>query len=397
MNVLRISTRLYPDIGGPAKQAYLFSEFCSKNNIKTIILACKPKSIPYQKIKIVNNNLIIHYLPFSAPGINSSLLVQMIFFISFIILGLIKAIKIIIAHKISLIHGHTPSPTGFLIPLLSKIFKIPYIYSVHGLDYPNKVTLQFEMNLTAKNAEKIITVSKSIKRFIEDNFKPKNVDWFPNSIELKKYFHVNSNSEKQKIIKKLNLIQILDANDYIITYVGHMIFLQKVKGMIDFLHAFKQFKIECGEKAKELKLLFIGEGKYSTLLKQEIQRLKLEHSVYLLGKRIDVHYILSISDALGLTSYIEGFPNVILEAMASKVPCIATNVGEVEHIIGDKGFIVPPGAIDKIKTCIEDCFDFTDNKKALFKKEMYEYVKKNFDIDIIGKRLINLYSNIMKK
>jgi hypothetical protein len=44
MQILRISTRIFPDIGGPAKQVYLLSKFCSKNKIKTINIACKSKS-----------------------------------------------------------------------------------------------------------------------------------------------------------------------------------------------------------------------------------------------------------------------------------------------------------------------------------------------------------------
>jgi glycosyltransferase involved in cell wall biosynthesis len=380
MNLLRITTRIYPDTGGPAK----------------IVLTCKPKSTPYQSIKIINKYFIIHYLPFSAPGINSSLLTQMIFFTKFLGFGLIRAIKIIYKHKISIIHGHSPPPTGLLIYLLSKMLKIPYIYSIHGLDYPNALSLSLEMNLTVKNSEKTIVVNRNIKKFIMNKFKIKNISWFPNSIDLNNFFHINSEEEKKKIIQNLKLEHILKIDDFIISYIGYMIFSQKVKGMIDFLRAFHKFYSKIGNKDQQkIKLLYIGDGKFSFLLKNEIKQLNLEKTVYLLGNRNDVNNILAISDLLGLTSYIEGFPNVVLEAMASKVPCLVSNVGEIQYMVGESGFIVKPGEINKIEAYLEDYYNLIDKKRNLLMESVHTYAKNNFDVNIIGNRLIQLYFDII--
>ena len=85
MRILRISTRNFPDIGGPAKQAYLLSKYCSKNKIKTINIACKAKSNSFLKNKKINDNFEIYYLPFQAPRMSAGLIRRIIFFFKFII------------------------------------------------------------------------------------------------------------------------------------------------------------------------------------------------------------------------------------------------------------------------------------------------------------------------
>lgn len=66
-------------------------------------------------------------------------------------------------------------------------------------------------------------------------------------------------------------------------------------------------------------------------------------TVRLLGEREDVHEILPAFDILALPSaWGEGFPNVLGEAMASGVPCVATDVGDSRWVVGEHGLVVKP-------------------------------------------------------
>ena len=61
-----------------------------------------------------------------------------------------------------------------------------------------------------------------------------------------------------------------------------------------------------------------------------------------LGQRQDIDRIHAALDVATLSSVSEGFPNVLAEAMACGVPCVATDVGDSSSIIGDTGLVVPP-------------------------------------------------------
>lgn len=53
--------------------------------------------------------------------------------------------------------------------------------------------------------------------------------------------------------------------------------------------------------------------------------------------------VLNSIDVLCSSSYSEGFPNVIGEAMACGKPCVVTDVGDSARIVGESGIAVPPG------------------------------------------------------
>ncbi|MEX0382536.1 glycosyltransferase [Spiribacter sp. 1M153] len=60
------------------------------------------------------------------------------------------------------------------------------------------------------------------------------------------------------------------------------------------------------------------------------------------GERRDVDRLMQAMDVFCLSSWSEAFPNVLGEAMACGVPCVATDVGDSRDIVGDSGLMVPP-------------------------------------------------------
>ncbi len=90
----------------------------------------------------------------------------------------------------------------------------------------------------------------------------------------------------------------------------------------------------------------IGEGPERPGLERLARELGLfPGGIEFLGERTDVPALLADSDALMLTSDHEGFPNVVLEAMAASLPVVTTPAGDAGHIVEDSrtGFVVDDG------------------------------------------------------
>lgn len=78
-------------------------------------------------------------------------------------------------------------------------------------------------------------------------------------------------------------------------------------------------------------------------LNQAIARAGVLSNTHLLGLRTDTSSLMAALDVLASSSaYGEGFPNVLGEAMACAVPCVATDVGDSAYIVGDAGRVVAP-------------------------------------------------------
>ena len=78
-------------------------------------------------------------------------------------------------------------------------------------------------------------------------------------------------------------------------------------------------------KNRNTQLFIIGDGELKNKLQNQIKTLKLEEQVFLLGKKKNPYKYLSKADCFLFSSNHEGFPNVILEALACNLPIISTD------------------------------------------------------------------------
>ncbi len=162
----------------------------------------------------------------------------------------------------------------------------------------------------------------------------------------------------------------------------------------------KAFSLLNSEGVK-FKFILIGTGCDDTNLElvKLVDFYKLNNCSYLLGIRKDVRAIMNSLDIHILSSLGEGFPNVLAEAMACGVPCIATDVGDSAVIVGDLGWLLPPSEPILLKQIISNAIEFKNNKESWLsrKKGCAERIRNNFEIKIMVSSYEEVWLNSLSK
>ncbi len=127
--------------------------------------------------------------------------------------------------------------------------------------------------------------------------------------------------------------------------------------------------------------MFVGDGPDEEMLKAKVKELGIANNVSFFPFTSEPNYVFDRADILTLPSlYKEGLPNVILEAMAMKLPTIASEMAGVpEVVINEKtGYLVEPGNIDQFAGAVEKLWA-DPNKCRLMGINGRKFVEENMD------------------
>jgi glycosyltransferase involved in cell wall biosynthesis len=165
--------------------------------------------------------------------------------------------------------------------------------------------------------------------------------------------------------------------------------LAPVKGLPLLLEAFARLQA----RHPTLTLAIAGDGPERPALEAQAQRLGIAPRVEFLGYRSSDHVraLLQESDVFVLPSFAEGVPVVLMEAMASGVPVVATRVAGVSELVEDgvSGFVVPPGDADALERAISTLLEDA-RLRARFGAAGRATVEREFDVAREATRLAAL-------
>ena len=110
------------------------------------------------------------------------------------------------------------------------------------------------------------------------------------------------------------------------------------------------------ERGRNVRLTLVGEGPLRTVLEAQIARRGLGELIHLAGACNHDHVVsfYDASDAFVLSSFLEGIPVVLMEAMAMELPCVATWITGIPEIIENnvEGLLVPPASASAIADAV---------------------------------------------
>lgn len=143
-----------------------------------------------------------------------------------------------------------------------------------------------------------------------------------------------------------------------------------------------------------ISFLYIGTGPDFKKYQDEIYKRGLSQNIFLIGQRNDVLNILSSCDIFILTSSWEGMPNVLIEALFSKLPIICTAVDGAKEIISNNinGILIEPNDEDEMVRSVSILLE-EDKFSEKLTNEGYNLAKSLFNSDI----MVGKYKNIIEK
>lgn len=174
------------------------------------------------------------------------------------------------------------------------------------------------------------------------------------------------------------------------TIIGYVARLHPMKDHQNFLKAARLLS----QRRDNIQFVLCGKGcdpENSTLVKS-IAALGIADHVHLLGSRLDVEKIYPTFDiAVSASAFGEGSSNTLLEAMASGVPCVATDVGDSSVILGSAGLVVRPRDPEGLARA---CEEILAANRALWGSRGRERAVKEFSIQTTVQQYEALYSEL---
>lgn len=156
------------------------------------------------------------------------------------------------------------------------------------------------------------------------------------------------------------------------------------------------YLFEAISQLKEQPIIFKIAGSGANLDNPEIkayfEKYQLDPTkVLLLDQVTDMPNFYQSIDAFLMTSITEGFPNVLVEAMASGLPCISTNVGDAKYIVQELGSIVPPRNPEALVKAILGYVNLTVEIKQQLKQTTRQRVEENFGIENVSQQYLTTW------
>ncbi len=282
-------------------------------------------------------------------------------------------------NAIDIIHTHNYKADfyGFLVGA-------PWVVTNHGwikrgaklqcYEALDAVLMQFARHVIAVSA-------KQRQQMISKNIIADKITCIDNGIPVDQFTAIDRLQSRQ--------LFNISPDDTVIVMVGR---LSEEKGHHIVCKAMRAVKLV----HPQVKCLIVGDGPLKGAIEEMIVQYELTGTVILTGIRQDMPQVYAASDILVNASFTEGLPMTILEAMASKVAVIATNVGAVGDIVihQESGILLKPGDDQTLSAALNELID-DKAKRQRFTQRAYDLIETRYSASAMAKSYDAIYRKVV--
>jgi len=393
MRIAMIIQSYYPHIGGAERQLAAIAPRMKErgHDVRIYTRRYDTNLAPYEEIDGVQ----VYRLPTPGPKAAASL--------SFTLSAQSKLLKF----RPDVIHAHellSPSTTAVLA---KQLLNVPVVAKVlTGGSYGDVWKLQHRWSgrtraaIFVRQIDRFIAISQEINSELADIEIPASQRvLIPNGVDVERFSPL-SPIEKQQLRQTLGIPQ-----GPIAIFSGRLTQQKRLDLLIEAWEGVRTHH-------PNATLIILGTGEDEQALHQmarerfsENQGARCEagenqldeNCIKFIGRTEDVAPYLKAADLFVLPSSAEGLSNSLLEAMATGLPAVVTNVGAAPELIetGKNGWLVPPEQSAELSQAIVNAFD---QKDALpdFGKWARQKVVQDYSLTSVVDKLINLYATLTK-
>jgi len=306
--------------------------------------------------------------------------------------------QIIKEYKPDIVHTHA-SKAGALGRKAAKSCKVPIIiHTFHGHVFHSyfgklktAIFKKIERSL-ARKSDAIIAISDIQKNELTDIHgicSAEKVTVVPLGFDLLQ-FHEKRESERHRIREEYGI-----ADDEVaIAIIGRLAPVKNHAYFLEVVDAVLQ------KTTSKIKCFIVGDGPERELIEERVHQINEKHnnSIKLTSWVSDVASFNAGMDIICLTSKNEGTPVSLIEAQASGIPVITTDVGGIKDIVldGNTGFIIPKNSKEEfISRLLELAND--EKKRQIMSQNGWTYVQEKFHYNTLVKNMDALYWGLIEK
>ncbi|HTD39026.1 MAG TPA: glycosyltransferase family 4 protein [Mucilaginibacter sp.] len=311
------------------------------------------------------------------------------------LISLYRLYKFFKKEKPFIVHSITPK-AGLLSMIAAYLSGTPHrLHTFTGLIFPSKTgftkkILIYMDKLLCKCATNIYPEGKGVKQdLLNYNItnRPLNIIANGNVNGVDTDFFSDEHLNYQDIISLKHQYNI-QTDDFVYVFVGRLV---RDKGIHELVNAFANLD------RKGIKLLLVGnfEPDIDPLDRNILHEIENNSNIISVGFQSDIRPFLQMSDIFVFPSYREGFPNVVLQACAMRLPCIVTDINGSNEIIENKvnGLIIKPKLLFELQEKMEEAVSGRHDLK-LMGKHAREKIVNSYTREFVWKQLLHEYKNL---